>query len=123
MTGNLSFGDAFARWDENFLTIGNRAMTRKIALDAGYPRTVSFICGSEFSAQENNLCDCSFFGLNMPGQKETVWHISQPVSAGNVTDPQFDAPHIEVRFSFKEEFQQAEFTRIYRIYPYIAALR
>ncbi len=123
MSKEIFLHDAFARWDGDVLTVGNRFLERKIDLSAGYPRTVSFTGnGNEFAVSGNDECDCSFFGLNMPGKNETRWHISKEVAAEVVDAPQFDAPHIEVVFSFKEEFQQAEFTRIFRVYPEIGAI-
>ncbi len=123
MQKRVTFHDAFARWDEALLTIGNHSLVRVIDLSAGFPRTISLTgSGTEFASPENSSCDCSFFGLNMPGRNETRWHISQEISAEIMENPLFDAPHIEVKFSFKEEYQQAEFTRIFRIYPDLPAI-
>ncbi|MBE6365361.1 MAG: hypothetical protein E7053_06370 [Lentisphaerae bacterium] len=123
MAEKLTFRTAFARWDDSRLVIGNQFLQRTIDLQNHYPVTVSLVSGgTEFSAPQKNSCDCSFFGLNMPGRNETDWHISSPVSAVIVENPPFDAPHIEVRFSFKESYQQAEFTRIFRIYPDLPAI-
>ena len=73
MSKEIFLHDAFARCDGDVLTIGNRDLERKIDLSAGYPRTVAFTGnGNGFAATQNDECDCSFFGLNMPGKNETV---------------------------------------------------
>ena len=97
MAEKLTFRTAFARWDDSRLVIGNQFLQRTIDLQNHYPVTVSLVSGgTEFSAPQKNSCDCSFFGLNMPGRNETDWHISSPVSAVIVENPPFDMSEIRV---------------------------
>ena len=125
MNGDLSFASARVQWNNNTLILENSALRRVIDLSDGYCRTVEFtVNGTEFAAPEETLCDCSFFGINMPGRKNTatIWHLAGKISAEIITDAPFDAPHIEVKVVFKEDYQQAEFTRIYRLYSELPAL-
>lgn len=125
MNGNISCGSARVQWSDKTLILENSAIRRVVDLSDGYCRTVEFaVNGIEFASLEDTLCDFSFFGINMPGRKntQTIWHPVGEISAEVVTDAPFDAPHIEVRAAFKEEYQQAEFTRIYRLYCELPAL-
>lgn len=125
MNGNISFASARVQWSDDFLILENSVIRRVMDISGGYCRTVEFtVNGVEFAAPEETICDFSFFGINMPGRKntQTIWHLAGDISAEIIDGGAFDAPHIEVKAAFKEEFQQAEFTRIYRLYSGLPAL-
>ena len=119
MTGFLDFDQAFVQWDDKQLIMGNGVIRRVIDLSRNYSCTRSItLQNEEFASPEYDSCDCSFFGINSPDRKKaaTRWHLHKDICARIIPQPEFDAPHIEVKLFFIEEYQQAEFTRIFRIY-------
>lgn len=117
-----SAGNAFVRQDDSRLSFGNCFYTRTLDLSGGFPRTVSLKSGKmEWAAANKRGCDCSFFGINMPGRGRTDFRLKGEIEAVYRENPQFDAPHIELTICFEEKVQQAEFTRTFYIYPELPA--
>lgn len=117
-----SAGNAFVCREDALLSFGNRFYTRTIDLSGGFPRTVSLKSGGmEWAAEDKKGCDCSFFGINMPGRGKTEYRLKGDVEAVYRENPQFDAPHLELTIRFEEKVQQAEFTRTFCIYPELPA--
>ena len=117
-----SAGNAFVCREDALLSFGNRFYTRTIDLSGGFPRTVSLKSGGmEWAAEDKKGCDCSFFGINMPGRGKTEYRLKGNVEAVYRENPQFDAPHLELTIRFEEKVQQAEFTRTFCIYPELPA--
>lgn len=125
MKGLVHFDPAFVQWDDENLIMDNGIIRRVIDLTGNCSLTRSLCAlNKEFASPENTGCDCSFFGINSPDRKnaDTSWKLNGEICARIIDDPDFDAPHIEVKLSFIEEYQQAEFTRIFRIYRELPAI-
>ena len=70
----VNFKDAYVKWSDISVVFGNKFYERKIDLSKGYPETTSLARGGvEIAQVGKTACDCSFFGMNMPGDYETIY--------------------------------------------------
>ncbi|MBR0459227.1 MAG: alpha-galactosidase [Victivallales bacterium] len=112
----------FAQFDGKTLRFGNRFFERVVDLSDGFPRTVGVRAGDTEWADAGNLCcDCSFQGLNVPESGLSEYHVTVEPQAVYRESQTLDSPHLEITFAFKDEIQQAEFTRIFRVYADLPA--
>lgn len=118
----MTFQDAFASYENHVLTIGNSCFKRVFDLSGRLLRTIGLYDGDGKICAGENPSDRDFYFYGDRCPADEMFYEEPVVSAVAVPHPMFDAPHLHVIVTLKEDRQQMILRRDFYVYPGLSAL-